>query len=359
MNNLLRIAIIGCGQFAEAHVQEIKKIKTAEVVAVCDIEKLMAEQLSERYNIPYFYDNIEELYNKVKPDVVHITTPPQSHFSLAMSALSKGCHAYIEKPFATTYHETDEIIRFAEQMGKKVTVGHSYFFDPVSLLMRKLISEGILGMPIHVESFYGYSLSGPFGSGITSNKNHWVHRLPGKLFQNNIDHLMSKILEFIPDEHPEVYARGFKTSSESFGDNRDKMFDELRIMIMGERTTGYATFSSHAKPAGHFLRLYGSKNMIYVDFVTRTITVDKGIKYPSAIGRMLPAFDMGVQYLKEGKRNIGRFLKNDFHFFAGTNKLISLFYESIIEERPVPIAYKDIRRMSEINELIFSQVKQG
>jgi predicted dehydrogenase len=354
----LRIAIVGCGQFAEAHIQEIQKIEISKVVAVCDLEKLMAEQLAERYNIPAFYDDIDKLFNEIEPDVVHITTPPQSHYSLALKALSRGCHAYVEKPFAMNFQETDEIINEAEKVGKNVTIGHSYFFEPTALMVRRLVSEGKLGELIHVESFYGYNLSGPFGSGILGNKNHWVHKLPGKLFHNNIDHLMNKVMEFIPDERPEVFAKGYATRLGMQGDDRDKMFNELRVMIIGAQTTGYATFSCHTKPVGHFTRIYGSKSTIHVDYVARTIVQENGQKYPSAVGRLLPAFDMGLQYLREGKRNVGRFLKNDFHFFSGMNKLISLFYESIIYGTPVPISYKEIRRMSAINEMIFSQVKQ-
>lgn len=359
MNKILKIAIVGCGQFAEAHVQEIKKIGLANIVAVCDTEELMAQQLAERYIIPEYFDDFKQLLHQVEPDVVHITTPPQSHLDLAKVALSSGCHAYIEKPFSIDYEKSDEIIKLAEKVGKKVTVGHSYLFEPCALEMRKLISQGLLGEPIHVESHYGYNLSGPFGAGMLGNKSHWVHKLPGKLFHNNIDHLINKIMEHIPDEKPRIHAIGYRIRPEAQGGSRDNMFDELRVMITGYRTSGYATFSSHANPVAHFSRIYGSKNTMYVDYVARTIVLEKGQKYPSAIGRLLPPFGMAAQYVKQGKRNISRFMKNDFHFFSGMNRLMKMFYESILYETPVPIPYGEIRRMAAITDEIFSQVKQG
>ena len=40
------------------------------------------------------------------------------------------------------------------------------------------------------------------------DKNHWIHSMPGKLLQNTLDHAVSKITEFLPDERPTVVASG-------------------------------------------------------------------------------------------------------------------------------------------------------
>lgn len=72
---MLKVAIVGCGQIAESHVQELRKVGCAQVVAVCDIEGLMAEQLAERYDIPKYFDDFNRLLSETKPDVIHITTP--------------------------------------------------------------------------------------------------------------------------------------------------------------------------------------------------------------------------------------------------------------------------------------------
>lgn len=356
---MLKIAIVGCGQIAEGHIEEIRKIDGTEVVAVCDIEELMAEQLAERYGVPKYYDDFQKLLSETNPAVIHITTPPQSHLSLSKIALAAGCHVYVEKPFTVTVEETDELLLLAEKAVKKLTVGHIYYFDPPAVAMRELISKGVLGEVVHVESFYGYNLAGSFGSAILGNINHWVHKLPGKLFQNNIDHLLNKITEFIPDDSPEIIARGYKQRYESFRDIRDDMFDELRVMINGKGITSYATFSSHVRPAGHFARIYGTKGIAHVDYVSRTITVDSGPKMPSAIGRLILPFATGFQFLREGRKNIISFAKSEFYFFAGMNKLIRLFYDSILKDKPLPISYRDIRRVTAFMHEIFRQASQG
>ena len=54
----LKIAIAGCGKIADAHVEEIRKNHTVKLVAVCDLEPIMAEQLAVRYAIPRWYNDV-------------------------------------------------------------------------------------------------------------------------------------------------------------------------------------------------------------------------------------------------------------------------------------------------------------
>ncbi len=358
MINKLKTAIVGCGQIADGHISEIQKLDCAEIVGVCDLEILMAEQAATRFGISRYYDKFGEMLEKENPDVVHITTPPQSHLSLASAAIDAGCHVYVEKPFTPTYDETVKLIEHAEEKNRKLTIGHIYFFDPPALALREMVSRGTMGEPVHVESFYGYNLAGPFGKAIMSNSTHWVHNLPGKLFQNNIDHLLNKIIEFVDDEQPLIKVFGKVQRTSRLGDIRDEMPDELRVMIQGSSTSAYATFSSHIKPTAHFMRLYGTKNIAHADFVARTLTLEQEPTLPSAIGRLLPAFNMGKQYKREGWKNVRRFLRSDFHFFAGMHNLVSRFYDSILLDTPPPISHRDIRRIGWMMDEIFRQLEE-
>jgi predicted dehydrogenase len=220
-----------------------------------------------------------------------------------------------------------------------------------------MIAQGLLGDPIHVESFFGYNLAGPFGMAILGDGSHWVHQLPGKLFQNNIDHVLYKLAEFIPDETPDVHAIASVRRQAQFGDSRDEMPDELRVMIQGRQITAYATFSSHIRPVGNFVRVYGTRNTFHVDFAARTVILDAAPKLPGAIGRLLPPFQQARQYVRQGWANVQRFKRYDFHYFAGLNRLISLFYDSVLQDTGVPITYRDILRISAMMDEIFRQVR--
>jgi predicted dehydrogenase len=368
----LKIAIVGCGKIADGHIEEIQKMPAAAtVVAVADLEILMAEQIAVRYGIPRHYDDLDALLAREKPDVVHITTPPASHLPLAVKAMDAGAHVYVEKPLTLRFADSKALVDHALRARKKLTIGYSYLLDPPAIAMRQLIARGVLGDPVHVESFYGYNLAGPFGSAILGDAGHWVHRLPGKLIHNNIDHILYKLPELMPDDRPDqaferdplgglaVSAQGYIRRERRFGDARDDMLDELRFTITGGKASFYGTFSSHIKPTGHFARVYGTKNTLHVDYANRSVTLDAQTTLPSAIGRLVPAFDQGLQYLREGGKNLLRFAQSDFHYFSGLNRLIAMFYESILNDGPPPIPYRDILRISALMDEIFRQAQAG
>jgi predicted dehydrogenase len=355
----LKVAVVGCGKIADGHVEEIQKLKHASLVAVCDLEPIMAEQMAVRYRVPAHYSDFDLMLAQQKPDVVHITTPPQSHVSLAQKAVASGCHVYVEKPVAFDAAQVHRLIEQVERAGRKLTVNYWPNFDPPGLALRSLLEEGALGGIVHIESYLGYNLGGAFGQALLSDPNHWVHGLPGKLFQNNLDHVLNKIAPLLPDVTPEVHAFAFRRRNMMTGDSTDEMLDELRVYIQAGTVSAYATFCSHARPAGHFLRIFGTRNSVTVDYNLRTVVLDVEQKVPSALGRLIPPFQLARTYLRQARRNARDFLGARAHYFAGMDRLISDFYTCILEDRPVPIPYAQIVRVAELMDEINSQVYGG
>jgi predicted dehydrogenase len=354
----LRVAIVGCGKIADGHVGELQKMPGVDIVGVCDLEALMAEQLARRFGLSFHTDDLTQLLARA-PDVVHITTPPQSHVALAARAMDAGAHVYVEKPLAMDTAGAAAIVRRARETGRKLTVGHSFHFDPPALEMRRLVADGAVGEPVHVESHFGYSLAGPFGAAILGDPRHWVHGLPGKLFHNNVDHMLNKVLEFVTDAEPTVHAFAARRRQPTFGDARDRMQDELRVTILGRSVTAYATFTSHVSPVSHFLRVYGTRGILHADYNLRTVVLEAGPTLPSAIGRVLPAFQRARAYRQAGWRNVRRFAHAEFQFFAGMRHLIERFYQSIRADDPLPIAYDDMLRLATVMDTIWAQIAPG
>ena len=116
--------------------------------------------------------------------------------------------------------------------------------------------------------------------------------------------------------------------------------------------TGYGTISAHARPVGHFLRLYGTRGTVHADFRLRTAVADAEQTVPSALGRLLPALRQGLDYLRAARANVWRFTKSDFHYFAGMRRLMTEFYRSIRDDLPPPIEYALILRTTELMDRI-------
>jgi predicted dehydrogenase len=356
----LRAVVVGCGKIADGHAEAIKRTRgLGRLVAACDIEPIMAEQFALRMNVPGHYSDYDRMLAAEQPDVVHITTPPGSHVELAVRAMNAGAHVLCEKPLAPTHADACRIIEHAKHTGRKLTVCWEYIFDPPAVAVRELVASGVIGEVVHVESTLGFDRSGDFGDMVLKDPGYWVHNLPGKLFHNVIDHLLNKILEFVQDEHPKVIAHGYTRRPERFGDRRDETLDELRLVIAGERTTAYGTFSADIRPVGHFVRLYGTTNSIHADFNMRTVVVEASPRFPSAIGRLLPAVTQGCRYLSAAGNNIIQFARNEFHYFEGMKTLVGKFYESVASDAPLPISYSYMHRVSAVLNEIIRRVPQG
>src|SRR5262245_20727774 len=125
---MLKAAIVGCGKIADAHAFWIQKVDGCEIVGVCDREPLMARQLYDRFPVRQYFHDVADLLATARPDVIHITTSPESHFDLAKYCLEQGAHIYVEKPFTVDAGQAHSLVRLAEKKELKLTVGHNEQF---------------------------------------------------------------------------------------------------------------------------------------------------------------------------------------------------------------------------------------
>ena len=79
---MIRVGIVGCGKIADQHAFQIERIRNSKIVAACDRDLLMARQFADRNKIAVIYSDMDTMLSKGGIDVVHITTPPQSHFEI-------------------------------------------------------------------------------------------------------------------------------------------------------------------------------------------------------------------------------------------------------------------------------------
>ena len=357
---MIRVGIIGCGKIADAHAEQIQYIPGCRIVGACDAELLMAEQFCDRFGVEQAFGSVREMLASCRPDAVHITTPPQSHSELGRICLEAGCHVYVEKPFTVDAGEADALLQEAARRGCKVTVGHDHQFSQAALRMRQLVAEGYLGgPPFHMESVYGYDLGDPvYVRALLADEKHWVRALPGQLLQNVISHGISKIAEYLSGDMPRVMAHGF-TSRFLRDLGERELVDELRVTLCDDTdATAYFTFSTQMHPSLHQFRLYGPENGLVVDYGQQTVLKLRGKKYKSHLERLIPPFEVAGHFAGCGALNLNRFLRNDFQMNWGMKNLIATFYQSITDNGPPPIPFREILLTSRIMDEIFSQTSK-
>ena len=326
-------------------------------MSVCDRELLMASQLAERFRVPGSYADLEEMLRATKPDVVHITTPPQSHFSFAKQCLEFGSHVYLEKPFAINAAETQALIEFAQSRGLKITAGHNYQFTLEMLEMRRVVKDGFLGgKPVHMESYWSYNLGDlTYVGPVLGNRSHWVRQLPGQLFHNLISHGIARIAEFLDDKLAVVTATAHQSPQlQSLG--VEDVLDELRVSIRDENgTTAFFCFSTQIKGVNQ-LRLYGPDNSLVADIITGSLVRTKRGAFKSYLTYVVPPLQQVEEHLRNGVRNVIDFLRQRLHQDFGMKELIDVFIIVSAPEIEPPIPYREIVLTARIMDEVFAQV---
>lgn len=355
---MLRVAIVGCGKIADSHASQIQRIDGCEIVGVCDTEPLMARQLYERFPVKAYFSSLAELLTQAKPNVVHVTAPPGSHFDIARVCLERGCHVYVEKPFTLDEHDARTLISIANENGRKITVGHDDQFRHAARRMRSLVESGFLGSgPIHMESYYCYQLGrSDYAGAFLGDERHWIRRLPGKLLHNIISHGIARIAEFLTTDSPHIIAYGF-ISPHLKGMGEKEIIDELRVIISEETgTTAYFTFWSQMRPTLHQFRIYGTENGLILDQDQETLIRLRGDRFKSYAEHFIAPVITAGQYLGNVTTNLKSFLAADSHMKSGMKYLFESFYRSITEGTPAPISYREILLTARIMDAIFRQL---
>ncbi len=358
---MLRIAIVGCGKIADQHVHAIHRIADCRIISLCDQELLMAKQLGERIAVSDCFSDLQQMLRAVSPEVVHITTPPQSHFSLAEQCLRAGSHVYLEKPFTITAAEAKSLIELAEMNGLQITAGHNYQFTLEMLQMRTLVEEGYLGgRPVHVESHWTYNLADEtYARALLGSRTHWVRQLPGGLLHNIISHGIAKLAEFLDDDLTEIIASAEQSLGlRSLGGGN--ILDELRVLLRDKHgTTAFFCFSSQIKPGLNHLRIYGPANSVAVDHLSGTVIRNRSRSYKSYTAYFAPPFVYAGEHLRGAWLNMSNFLHRRLYQDFGMAELIGQFYRSIRTGSDPPIPYREIILTARIMDEIFAQIYSG
>lgn len=356
---MLRIALLGCGKIADQHIHAISRIPDCSVVAVCDRELLMARQLAERFKIEGCFGDLGEMLRTAKPDAVHITTPPQGHFSLAAQCLEAGCHVYLEKPFTVTAGEARTLIQTAERVGRRIVAGHNYQFTPETLQMREVVAQGFLGgRATHLDCHFSYDLGDATYVGpLLASKRHWVRQLPGQLLHNILSHPVAKLAEFLGDDITEIIARADQSPALRKMGGSD-VVDELRVLIKDSQgTTAFLCFTTQAKPSLNQLRVCGPKNSLLVDQSSCSLIRHENRSFKSYLVFFGPPWRQSREYFRNARRNIARFIGRKLFLDFGMKEIIHRFYDSIRDPQlPPPIPYREILLTAEIMDRIFAQI---
>src|SRR5215475_2050032 len=97
---------------------------------------------------------VDELLAIPSIQLIAISTPNDTHAPLTRACLEAGRDVVLDKPFATTIAEAQELVRLAQKTGRFLTVYQERRLDGDFLTLEQLISSGQLGRVIRFEETF-------------------------------------------------------------------------------------------------------------------------------------------------------------------------------------------------------------
>lgn len=142
----VKIAILGAGFITDIHLESYHRfVANAEVIAVYARKPEKAKAFAEKYSIPQWYSDIDEIIHHSGCDVVDICLPNYLHAEATIKAAAAGKHVIIEKPLALTLEEADAMIAACKKAGVKLMYAEELCFAPKYERVRHMVKEGAIG----------------------------------------------------------------------------------------------------------------------------------------------------------------------------------------------------------------------
>ena len=124
---MIKAGVIGAGHLGKIHLHLLKSSKFYDLVGFYDSDRKNAEILNKEKGYRFF-ETIDELIENC--EMVDIVTPTVFHHEIALKAIAKKKHVFIEKPIANSVIEAEEISIAARKLGVLGQVGHVERFNP-------------------------------------------------------------------------------------------------------------------------------------------------------------------------------------------------------------------------------------
>lgn len=264
-----RTAIVGAGRIAEEHLKFVARSPFAELVGVCDLDPILAQRAVQGTGA-VATDDLDRILAELRPDVVHVLTPPRHHEPAVRAALAHGVRRLVvEKPVGLDLLSTERMIAGVQDAGGRLTEDHNYRFNaPVESLVLE-VGSGRLGevrevtvrmaMPL-AETRYRYA-----------PERREASALAGGVLGEFLPHLAYLILAFLPQARVVSNRWG---KSDPANDLEHDAIDAV-VEQPGSSASGRIIFSSNVAPSTTSVTVRGSRGWAEADLQNPYLRVSR------------------------------------------------------------------------------------
>jgi 2-alkyl-3-oxoalkanoate reductase len=337
-----RVAIVGCGRIADVHVDALRTIADAAVVACCDVDESAARAFATRHGIPTAHADVERMLKDCAPNAVHLLTPPASHRALVEACARQAAHVYVEKPLAPTEADARAIAAVARSSGIEVCPGHNRLFDPPFLELQRRVAAGDIGRVLSVRAEQGFG----YEAVAHAARVPWSYAYDWGVYDNLMPHPLYLVCHFLANPGVPIVA-GF-----DLGTVQEAAVEEIRVLIPSDAAIGEVVLSMNASPQRAKIEVVGTRGTLAADYVGLYVSGSRVTGMPAAVQRLTAGLHAARQHAAGSTALILGALTGRVRPYMGIRTLVREFYRALGDGQPAPVRLEagllNVRLMEQI-----------
>jgi predicted dehydrogenase len=342
--------LIGAGQIARQHLNCLRELPEADVVAVCDLSGVAAEMVASRYDVPFWLINNKNLYKLTNSNIIHITTPPTSHFPLASASLEAGAHVIVEKPATRTLDELAALVALAAGHRRALIENYNYLYNKQIMKIREILAETSESPNLDVEITINLNIAGD-GAFADQDARHPALSLSGGAIADFLPHLAS-LSHALVGGHRAVRTLWTRRSRSPL------RADEFRALVEAERGTALLGLSAGAQPDAFLVRVYSEQMTIEANLFETSLTIDRVRGGPRPLRPLWNALERARAMRRDAVAGLIRKLSGGPGAYEGLWELLRRCYTSFaIDSRP-PVSSDDLLAVNRLVAELQSEISR-
>ena len=204
MKEKVGIGIIGTGFARRVQIPAFLTCENARIVSVASGHAANAESTAREFGIGHFTDDWRQTVENENVDLVCLTTPPDTHFKMALTAIEAGKNVLCEKPMAMSVSEAEAMTEKAKEKSVLALIDHELRFLHGRRKAFEILRSGTIGKIRHAKA----NFRAPHRGDVASPWNWWSDKAAGGGALGAIgSHIIDSLNWFLDAEISEVFCQ--------------------------------------------------------------------------------------------------------------------------------------------------------
>jgi polar amino acid transport system substrate-binding protein len=257
----VRVGMIGAGAYAQKMLLPHFKTAGVEFCSIASASGVSARDVGTKFGFRQFVSDAAAVIKDDETNLVMIATRHGSHAALAIEALGRGKHVFLEKPLALNDAELDGLLEAANASAGQLFVGFNRRFSPLAIRAKEVFAQRNAPLSILYRVNAGHV-----------PREHWTQdeKEGGGRIIGEVCHFID-LMQFLTGAVPEtVYAESISAGSAAIV-NEDSVFITLRFSDGSAGMVAYLSEGDAALRKEH-IEIFGEGKVFVIDdFLTATL----------------------------------------------------------------------------------------